>query len=189
MVGLADFLSIKIDDEEDEDAGTKFSWGTGKTGRTDISTITKSEQNTRVKDVLSALTGAGLKKDEREAVISGETPWAYLMQWVSTEEEPHWSVDLFIEKFQKIKMKNSNKDNGIPEPDQDIEEPTTSTQHENIQPSNEITQTSPKAQEQKDMDTDQPAPDSIPINHVYFYRNGGTGDRIGLRVSVSKASG
>ena len=157
LVGLAEFLSIKNDDEEDEDTGTKFSWGTGKTGKTDMSTITKSEQNTRVKDVLSALTGAGLKKDEREAVVSGETPWAYLMQWVNTEEEQLWSVELFIEKYQKIKMKNMNEDKGI-------HEDNTQAPTEQSQPPNEVTQTSPKTQGSKDMDTEHP--DAQPSNEI-----------------------
>jgi len=65
-------------------------------------------------------------------------------------------------------LQNSKEDNGIHEPDPDIDEPIdepiTSAQHKNIQPSNEITQTSPKAHEQKDMDTDQLALEGVPID-------------------------
>jgi hypothetical protein len=64
---------------------------------------------------------------------------------------------LFIEKYQKIKMKNMNEDKGI-------HEDNTQAPTEQSQPPNEVTQTSPKTQGSKDMDTEHP--DAQPSNEI-----------------------
>ena len=55
------------------------------------------------------LTGAGLTGDEQTTIVAENIPWPHLMQQVNTEAEENCSVDLFIKKFQAIRLQTENE--------------------------------------------------------------------------------
>ena len=68
--------------------------------------------------------------------------------------------------LQKIKLKNSSEDKSTSEPGQK-EENTTLAQHKHNPTNIETTQTTSQTQAlNNNMDTDQLAPEGVPINHA-----------------------